>query len=63
MALLFVLALLVPFLRHFYELSSPTAEEIGAWALGTVVGVGGMVAALRLFQDSTQESDRTERLL
>jgi magnesium-transporting ATPase (P-type) len=61
MALLFVLALVVPFLRHFYELTSPTGEEFGAWALGTVVGVGGMVTALQLFQDWTQESDRTER--
>jgi hypothetical protein len=61
MALLFVLALVVPFLRHFYELTSPTGEEFGAWALGTVLGVGGMVTALRLLQDWTQESDRTER--
>jgi cation-transporting P-type ATPase E len=49
MALLFVLALVVPFLRHFYELASPTAEGIGAWALGTAVGIAGMLAALRLF--------------
>lgn len=56
MALLFVLALVVPFLRHFYELTSPTGEEIGAWALGTAVGVGGMLAALRLFQGWTYKA-------
>ena len=56
MALLFVLALVVPFLRHFYELASPTAEGIGAWAIGTTVGVGGMLGALRLFHDWAYES-------
>ncbi|TMM07674.1 MAG: hypothetical protein E6G05_02585 [Actinobacteria bacterium] len=56
MALLFVLALVVPFLRHFYELASPTAEGIGAWAIGCAVGVGGMVGALRLFHDWAYES-------
>jgi magnesium-transporting ATPase (P-type) len=50
MALLFVLALVVPFLRHFYELASPTAQGIGAWAVGAAIGVGGMVAALRFFR-------------
>jgi cation-transporting P-type ATPase E len=46
MALLFVLALLVPFLREFYELSTPTGEAVAAWALGVALGVGGMLAAL-----------------
>jgi magnesium-transporting ATPase (P-type) len=50
MALLFVLALVVPFLRHFYELTSPTAEGVGAWALGTAVGVGGLLAAMRFLR-------------
>lgn len=50
MALLFVLSLLVPFLRHFYELTSPSAKEIGAWALGTALGIGGMLVALRVFR-------------
>jgi hypothetical protein len=34
MALLFGLALVVPFLRHFSELSTPTGEAIVAWAVG-----------------------------
>jgi cation-transporting P-type ATPase E len=50
MALLFVLALVVPFLRHFYELSAPTGEAIVAWALGVALGVGGMLGALRLLR-------------
>jgi len=50
MALLFGLALAVPFLRHFYELSTPTGESVAAWALGVVLGVGGMLGALRLLR-------------
>ena len=48
MALLFLLALVVPFLRDFFELETPTAEAVAAWAAGTALGVGGMLAALRL---------------
>jgi magnesium-transporting ATPase (P-type) len=48
MALLFAAALLVPFLRNFYELSTPTGKAAAAWALGTVVGIGAMLGALRL---------------
>jgi magnesium-transporting ATPase (P-type) len=48
MVLLFALALIIPFLRHFYELSTPTGEAVAAWALGTVLGIGAMLAALRL---------------
>ncbi len=48
MLLVFALALVVPLLRDFYELSTPTGEIIAAWAAGTVVGVGGMLVALRL---------------
>ena len=50
MGLLFALALIVPFLRSFYELSSLTAEIVVAWALGTLVGVGTMLGALRLLR-------------
>jgi cation-transporting ATPase E len=50
MALLFVLALLVPFVREFYELSTPTGEAIAAWAFGVALGVGGMLAALRVLR-------------
>lgn len=48
MALLFVLALVIPLLRRFYELRPPTLGSAGAWAAGSAVGVGGMVVALRL---------------
>ena len=50
MALLFTLALIVPFLRHFCELATPTADTVVAWALGTILGVGGMLGALRLLR-------------
>ena len=50
MALLFAIALIVPFLRHFYELATPTAEAAVAWALGAGLGIGGMLAALRLLR-------------
>jgi Kef-type K+ transport system membrane component KefB len=46
MALLFALALVVPFLRTFYELSTPTAEGVVAWAVGVALGVGGMLGLL-----------------
>jgi cation-transporting ATPase E len=50
MALLFLLALVVPFLRDFYELSTPTGEAVAAWAVGVALGVGGMLGALRLLR-------------
>jgi cation-transporting P-type ATPase E len=50
MALLFAVALAVPFLRDFYELSTPTGEAVAAWALGTVLGVGAMLGALRVLR-------------
>ena len=52
MALLFGLALVIPFLRDFYELSKPTGEAVVAWALGVALGVGGMLGAgaLRLLR-------------
>jgi cation-transporting ATPase E len=50
MALLFLLALAVPFLRDFYELSAPTGKAVVAWAIGVALGVGGMLGALRLFR-------------
>ena len=40
MALLFALALLIPFLRRFYELTPPTVASLGAWAIGTALGAG-----------------------
>ena len=50
MALLFASALLVPFLRSFYELATPTGKALAAWALGTGVGVGTMLIVLRLLR-------------
>ncbi len=50
MALLFAVALLVPFLRNFYELSTPTGEAVAAWAIGTALGVGAMLGALRVLR-------------
>ena len=50
MLLMFALAFIVPLLRHFYELSTPTGDIAAAWALGTVIGVGGMLGALRLLR-------------
>ena len=50
MALLFALALAIPFLRDFYELSTPTGEAVAAWAMGSALGIGGMLCALRLLR-------------
>jgi magnesium-transporting ATPase (P-type) len=50
MALLFVLALAVPFLRNFYELATPSGDAVIAWAVGTVLGVGTMLGSLRLMR-------------
>ena len=50
MAVLFALALIIPFLRNFYELATPTGDAVAAWALGTALGVGTMLAALRLLR-------------
>jgi magnesium-transporting ATPase (P-type) len=50
MAALFALALAVPFLRHFYELTTPDGDAVAAWAIGTGLGVGTMLAALRLLR-------------
>jgi cation-transporting P-type ATPase E len=47
MALLFVVSFVVPFLRSFYELATPSADAVVAWALGTALGIGLMLAALR----------------
>jgi cation-transporting P-type ATPase E len=50
MALLFLLALFVPFLRDFYELSTLSGEAVVAWGVGVATGVGGMLGALRLLR-------------
>jgi magnesium-transporting ATPase (P-type) len=50
MVLLFASALIVPFLRSFYELATPTGKALAAWALGTGVGVGTMLIVLRLLR-------------
>jgi magnesium-transporting ATPase (P-type) len=58
MALLFVVSLVVPFLRHFYELTPPTLPGYGALALGAILGTGGMVLALRALRDWVRGRDR-----
>jgi magnesium-transporting ATPase (P-type) len=50
MLLLFAFALFVPFLRRFYELTTPSGDGAIAWAVGSVVGVAGMLGALRLLR-------------
>ena len=50
MALLFALALVVPFLRDFYELAAPTGDAVLAWAVGVSIGIGGMLGVLRLLR-------------
>jgi cation-transporting P-type ATPase E len=50
MAVLFLLALFVPFLRDFYELSKLTGEAVVAWAVGVALGIGGMLGGLRLLR-------------
>ena len=50
MALLFALALAVPWLRDFYELSPPGPELALAWTVGSALGIGGMLGALRLLR-------------
>jgi hypothetical protein len=32
---------MIPFLRSFYELTTLTREALAAWAIGTLLGVGG----------------------
>jgi cation-transporting P-type ATPase E len=43
MALLFALAVAVPFARDFFELEVPTGEMLVAWAVGAAIGVAGML--------------------
>jgi magnesium-transporting ATPase (P-type) len=50
MALLFVLALVIPILRDFYELTKPSWDELAAWAIGSAIGIGGMLVTLRLLR-------------
>jgi cation-transporting ATPase E len=50
MLILFAFALVVPFLRHFYELATPTGDAAIAWAVGSALGIAGMLGALRLLR-------------
>ena len=52
MALLFGLALAIPWLREFYELSPLGRDAVVAWAAGSALGIGGMLAALHLLRVS-----------
>jgi cation-transporting P-type ATPase E len=47
---LFALAFLVPFLRSFYELATPTGKALVAWGLGTGIGIGMMLLVLRVLR-------------
>jgi cation-transporting P-type ATPase E len=48
MLMVFALAFVIPFLRNFYELATPSGDALVAWAIGTGIGVGAMLGALRL---------------
>jgi len=50
MALLYFVALFVPFLRSFFELTAPTGDAVLAWAVGAALGLGGMLGVLRLLR-------------
>jgi cation-transporting ATPase E len=50
MLAIFALALVVPFLREFYELSTLNGEIVASWAVGTAVGIGGMLGVLRVLR-------------
>jgi cation-transporting P-type ATPase E len=54
MALLFALALIVPFLRDFYELAIPSGQAVVAWAVGSGVGIGAMLGSLRALRVDAQ---------
>ena len=44
--LLFGRALAIPLLREFYELTLLGRDAVVAWAVSSVLGIGGMLAAL-----------------
>ena len=50
MLLLFGLALAIPLLRDFYELTTPSGEAVLAWAIGAALGVAGMLVSLRMLR-------------
>jgi hypothetical protein len=50
MLLLFALALAIPVLRDFCELTTPTSRSVLAWAIGAALGVGGILGVLRLLE-------------
>ena len=44
--LLFGRALAIPLLREFYELTLLGRDAVVAWAVSSVLGIGGLLAAL-----------------
>jgi hypothetical protein len=50
MAALYLLALVVPFARDFFELEKPNGDMALAWAIGAAVGIAGMLGAARIFR-------------
>jgi magnesium-transporting ATPase (P-type) len=61
MALVFAVALIWPLLRNFYELATPTGDAVVAWAIGSAIGVGGMLVALRVWANSDSMAERQPR--
>ena len=58
MALVFVASFLIPWLRHFYELTSPNLKDVAAWAIGTAIGVTGMLLSLRVLAFMSRNGSR-----
>ena len=50
MALIFLVALFVPFLRNFYELRPLNGDMLVAWAIGAALGVVAMLVVTRRSQ-------------
>lgn len=61
MALGFVLSLYIPFVRDFFALAVPSGQMVGAWAIGSAIGLGLMWMVLRVFDpDRPTEPAGTE---
>jgi cation-transporting P-type ATPase E len=56
MLALFAVALVMPGLRHFYELTPLTWKDAAALASGAVIGIGGMLFALRFVRHVRAEA-------
>jgi P-type E1-E2 ATPase len=61
MLMLFALAFAIPFLRSFYELSTPDRDILISFAAGAVIGLVGMNAALRAAAHVRSANPRPDR--